>query len=1142
MKKNIHRFVRISILLIICGFCQPLHIISFAEKISIFSAKLFSLTGITISENLGVKSSIIDEKFASINQNKISISLHEHFTKNAISALIFENKWVKLGAYSDNFNEKKYQNFQLKSALLYTGIYPEVYTSKADRLLPPPNHFSHFSHYLDDLHIYDFQLFMVISGLTLGGIAIFIYQAKYTANQLKQKKNDFATQSYLNKFAIKTVKNSRIIHPLITDSQIILDASGRIQFIAENLLVKLGYNADELLNNNVNAILGKSDFLFQQNQNIEVKIPEIKQIKKKLKTKQGEKIIALIYWAKIHKNNKLKGVFLLIKDITDSHHLQEARRNEKKFYQLAETVPIATFIYQDKQFVYVNSAMETLTGYGKNTLLAMNCWQVIHPDFHQKIKKSLQHKKNTQQPVTWRGEIKMLTQAGEERWVDFTVKLIKFDRKVGLLGTAFDLSDRKKMERTIKGSEERYRNLIELSPAAIFVHKKGKLVFVNPTALKLLGTRNSKLVLGQPLQKFWLEDYKALIQSQFKQASQNNGILDPVEHQLIRVDGHRIQMASTFTPVIYEGEPAIMTTGIDITERKQAEQALRESEARYKQLLGSVTDYIYTVRVKHGKAIATEHGHGCIAVTGYSPEEYQADPQLWYEIVYSEDLEPVRNQTAQILTEGKAEPLEHRIIHKNGELRWVRNTPVVRKDAHGQIVSYDGLISDITERKHAEEKVNYQAFHDLLTGLPNRALYNQRLLEALTKAQHQGHHLAVMFLDLDRFKTINDTLGHAIGDLLLQQVAQRICHCLRQNDTLSRWGGDEFTLLLPQIHTPDDAVHVAQRIIAALKPVFDLDGHPLHITTSIGMAVYPQDGQDMETLLGNADVALYQAKEQRSTYRMYSATMNSQASELLALQNSLHAALERGEIQVHYQPQVNVKTRKIFGMEALVRWQHPEFGLVPPSRFIPLAEETGLIVEIGEWVLRNACEQNQSWLQAGFSPIRMGVNLSARQFQEANLVEMVGETLARTGLPADLLELEITETIAMQNVEWTGKVLGQLQSLGVHLSMDDFGTGYSSLSYLQKFPFHSLKVDRSFVRDISIDEQDRAIAQAVIALGRALNLRVIAEGVETVEQLEVLRGMHCEDMQGFLFSPPIPALQATKLLTKYNHHHRQHTA
>lgn len=1090
MKQKAQRLFRLSILLILFGFCQPLHLINFERNFQIFSSKLFSLPRISLSEFFLTRTNLVNFELSLLNGQPAE-----------------KLPTFRVAESDPNQKYKLLQNLVQSSGRL------------------------------ENLISHHFQVFLISVGLILGTIAIAIQQ-KHSAKAISDKPRDIQAKKYLDRLGNYPLKKLTEIYPIISENQIIINSAGLIQFVGDKLLHELGYIPENLLGKHINYILGKSDFIFTS-QGKEKEEKSGHEIKKTLKGKQGDKIIALLSWSFLRKNNQNYGVILWAKDITKYHELQAAKRNEKKFYQLAETVPIATFIYQDKQFVYVNSAMETLTGYGKSTLLTMNCWQVIHPDFHQKIKKSLQHKKNSQQPVTWKGEVKMLTKTGEERWVDFTVNLIKFDRKVGLLGTAFDLSDRKEMEKTIKGSEERYRHLIELSPAAIFVHKKGKLVFVNPTALKLLGTGNSKLVLGKPLKKFWLEDYKPLIQAQFKQASQNNGTQDPIEHELVRIDGHKIQMASTFTPVIYEGEPAIMTTGIDITERKQAEQALRESEARYKQLLGSVTDYIYTVRVKNGKAIATDHGHGCIAVTGYTPAEYQGNPHLWDEIVYSEDLEAVRQQTAQILTEGKAEPLEHRIIHKNGELRWVRNTPVVRKNSHGEIVSYDGLISDITERKHAEEKVNYQAFHDLLTGLPNRALYNQRLLEALTKAQHHGYHLAVMFLDLDRFKTINDTLGHAIGDLLLQQVAQRVSRCLRQHDTLSRWGGDEFTLLLPQIHTPDDAVHVAQRIIAALKPVFDLDGHQLHISTSIGMAVYPQDGQDMETLLGNADVALYQAKEQRSTYRMYSATMNSEASELLTLQNSLHAALERGEIHVHYQPQVNVKTRKIVGMEALVRWQHPEFGLVPPSRFIPLAEETGLIVEIGEWVLRSACQQNQSWLQAGFSPLRMGVNLSARQFQEPNVVQRVAEILSATGLPANLLELEITETIAMQNVEWTGKVLGELESLGVHLSMDDFGTGYSSLSYLQKFPFHSLKVDKSFVQDIGIDEQDRAIAQAVIALGRALNLRVIAEGVETVEQLEVLRRMHCEDMQGFLFSRPIPALQATKLLTKYNHHHRQ---
>lgn len=973
-------------------------------------------------------------------------------------------------------------------------------------------------------------------GASVGGLMILGYGV-YQRQQGSIQKVDGQSYTYLTNL-LTQFKNYPEITELITEDQILIDGSGTIRFIAESLLKKLDYQPKELFKQNIDRILTDRHVLLKLESRQNRSSTKARQIPTNLKGKNQQSIPVLISWSLLRKTaREIEGMVLLVTDITDSQELKKAQRDEKRFRQLAETVPMATFIYQDKKFVYVNSAMESLTGYNKQTLLTMSCWQTIAPEFHKIIKKGLKQKNKSQQPVHWHGEIKMIAKTRKERWVDFSVSLIKFERKIALLGTVFDLSDRKQMEETIKTSEQRYRHLIELSPAAILVHKKGKLVFVNPAGLKLLGAGTAKYILGKPLQKFWLEDYKQLMQTQFHQASKNGGILEPIEHKLLRLDGQTIEMASTFTPVIYGGEPAIMTTGIDITERKQAEQALKESEARYKQLLGSVTDYIYTVKVKDGLAISTDHGHGCIAVTGYSPEEYAANPYLWSEIVYPDDLEAVKNQAKAILTKGSAEPLEHRIIQKNGDVRWVRNTPVVRKDNQGKIISYDGLISDITERKQAEEQVSYQAFHDLLTGLPNRSLYNQRLAEALAKAKHQEHNLAVMFLDLDRFKTINDTLGHAIGDLLLQQVAQRICNCLRQHDTLSRWGGDEFTLLLPHIHSPEDAVHVAQRIIAALKPVFNLNGHELHITTSIGMAIYPQDGETVETLLGNADVALYRAKEQRSTYRVYTATMNSQASELLALQNSLHAALERKEFQVYYQPQVNVKSRQIVGMEALVRWQHPELGLVPPGRFIPLAEETGLIVEIGEWVLRTACEQNKSWLQAGLSPIQMGVNLSARQFQEPNLVEMVADILESTGLPCHLLELEITESIAMQSVEWTSEVLGQLQSLGVNLSMDDFGTGYSSLSYLQKFPFHTLKVDKSFVRDISIDDQDRAIAQAVIALGRSLGLRTIAEGVETVEQLEVLRRMNCEDMQGFLFSRPIPALNATKLLIKHNHRH-----
>jgi diguanylate cyclase (GGDEF)-like protein len=440
---------------------------------------------------------------------------------------------------------------------------------------------------------------------------------------------------------------------------------------------------------------------------------------------------------------------------------------------------------------------------------------------------------------------------------------------------------------------------------------------------------------------------------------------------------------------------------------------------------------------------------------------------------------------------------------------------------------------DITERKRSEEYVRHQARHDFLTGLSNRVQFNERLLEVLATAEQTEKMLAVLFIDLDRFKLVNDTLGHAIGDLLLQLVVERLTSCLRSGDLIARWGGDEFTLLLPKISAAEDASMIAQRILKSLNPGFNVEGHHIHITSSIGIAVYPQDGQDAETLIKNADAALYRAKEGgRNDFRRYMVNINSQACELLALESSLHRALERQELLVYYQPQVNTLTGEIMQMEALVRWRHPELGLLAPGVFIPLAEENGLILNIGEWVLQTACAQNKAWHAMGLSNLCVGVNLSARQLQQPTLPQKVADILAHTELEAHFLELEITETAALQNVDLTKASLHELHQMGVQIAMDDFGTGYSSLSYLRLFPFNTLKIDQSFIRDLLTNHKDTEIVTAIVALGQGLKLKVVAEGVETEAIKDQLIQMKCELMQGYFFGRPIPSEDATQLLMR----------
>ncbi len=455
------------------------------------------------------------------------------------------------------------------------------------------------------------------------------------------------------------------------------------------------------------------------------------------------------------------------------------------------------------------------------------------------------------------------------------------------------------------------------------------------------------------------------------------------------------------------------------------------------------------------------------------------------------------------------------------------------------------LASALGRRRQAEDRIRQLAFFDEITGLPNRAFFKERLTQAMELARRHDRKLALLFLDLDNFKRINDTLGHSSGDILLNEVAKRLIMNLRASDAIAqgapvadpenvaRLGGDEFTVLLAEIRSATDAGTVASRLLSALGTPVQLGGHEVTVTGSIGLAVFPDDGQDAETLLKNADMAMYFAKrEGRNGYQFFTQAMNAAALKRLTTENLLRRALERGELSLHYQPQMDVGQGTISGMEALLRWNSAELGPVPPLDFIPLAEETGLIIPIGEWVLRTACAQTKAWRDAGKALPRVAVNVSVRQFAQDGFPALVEQILGETGLPPEVLELEITESVLMKNGEGALTTLQELKKLGVQLAIDDFGTGYSSLSYLKQFPIDRLKIDRTFVCAVNTDPQDRAIATAVIAMADSMNLSVTAEGVETASQLEFLRDRQCDEVQGYYLSRPLPSGDAGKFLGK----------
>ncbi len=584
-----------------------------------------------------------------------------------------------------------------------------------------------------------------------------------------------------------------------------------------------------------------------------------------------------------------------------------------------------------------------------------------------------------------------------------------------------------------------------------------------------------------------------------------NGMLEQIQKRDQQLLQHRQQLEQTVAN--------------RTAELISANAQLRRAEEKYRSIFEDAVIGIFQA-TPDGQPVSLNRA--LAQINGYeSPEEFMAEVHnLAKEVL----VNPHRfEEVTRILAQGGVvRGVELEIYRGDRTKKWVLANIRAVRDPDGSIVLLEGTIEDITERKTAQEQVHYLAYYDALTGLANRTLLQDRMQKALAAAKRRGERVALLFLDLDRFKIINDSLGHSFGDLLLQQVAERLKKWARAQDTVARIGGDEFLIALTAVKEVTDVAIAAERVMDAMTAEFVIQDRHFHVNCSIGMSIYPDHGADSETLIKNADAAMYTAKENgRNGYRFFSEDMNAQVMERMTLEHGLRAALEKKELFLMYQPQVEIATGRLIGLEALIRWKHPSLGLVAPDRFIRVAEHSGLIVPIGEWVLRTACATAKSWQEQGLPAVPVAVNVSAIQFRQEGFQEAVKRVLRDTELAAEYLELELTESVLLSNVDVTQSVLRSLQCMGVKLAIDDFGTGYSSLAYLKQFPVGKLKIDRSFVRNIPGNSDDAAIASAIIGMARSLNLRVIAEGVENEAQLLFLSTHGCDEVQGYYYSQPL---------------------
>ena len=815
------------------------------------------------------------------------------------------------------------------------------------------------------------------------------------------------------------------------------------------------------------------------------------------------------------------------------HYLEIANTN------IGSGIIISDATQPDNPIVFVNPGFTTVTGYTAADMIGQNCRLLQGPDTNPQMVVAIRQAIATR--TSFKGTLLNYRKDGIPFWNELTINPVWDDagNLLHFIGLQVDVTSRQSMQASLS-QLQRHHDLIlnSLSEGIYGLDLNGSATFINQAAAQMLGYTVEELI-GQPIGTLFRHpptehSGTPAPSSSIHSALQDGSIHSATQEQFWHRDGFPITVEFTSTP-IWEQSKLVGAVGVfrDISERQRSEQALRDSEERYALAVQGSNDGIWDWNLQTGESYFSPRWK---AILGCQPDQVGNTIEEWFSRIHPEDVDWVKAKL-DVHLRGLTSHFEneHRIQHQSGDYRWVLCRGLAVWNSDGQASRIAGSLSDVTHHKQAEDQILHGALHDALTGLPNRTLLIERLQHAIHLSRRdKDYRFALLCLDLDRFKVVNDSLGHSLGDALLVAIAQRLASSLDPSDTIARLGGDEFVILLEDVQDFGSVTATATKIQQELAQPFNLNNQDIFTTASIGIALSAADYERSEDLLRDADTAMYRAKAQgRARYEIFREGMHDNAVALLKLETDLRRALARQEFELYFQPIVSIKTERIHGFEVLLRWQHPKLGFISPADFIPVAEETGLIIPIGRWVMHQACKQLHQWQKqyAGPLPITLSINLSGKQFTP-DLIKQIQKILRDTHIESRYLKLEITESVLMDNAESAATILAQIQALGLQLSIDDFGTGYSSLGYLHRFPIDTLKVDRSFISRIDVDGEQLAIVRTIITLAWNLGMDVVAEGVETLKQLAQLKALQCEYGQGYFFYKPLDTKATTALIEK----------